>query len=230
MHGYLVLNGGEAFTAPAKALDSGWLRLIRRVHARPRVVVIPAADVSGNRRNAERVVRHFGNLGTFAEATQIYSRQAAEMRAETEILDKVEGLVLLDGSALDAVERLKRTKTEDALRRALVERTAVVMATGAGAMAVGAVFWLGGVWEPGLGLAPQLAVLPHHALVQMRLSPERLLADLPEGVTVLGIDDLTYVTCTPQNTYEVSGKGEVTVYRSVEQQDVYRDGATFSLS
>jgi len=128
------------------------------------------------------------------------------------------------------VERLKGTKTEAALHRAIEERTAVVMASGAGAMGVGAVFWLGGVWEQGLGLAPQLAVIPHHSLVQMRLSPDRLLADLPEGVTVLGIDDLTYVTWKPDNTYDVSGKGEVTVYRSVEQQDVYRDGATFSLS
>lgn len=230
MHGFLVLNGGEAFTAPAKSLDSGWLRLIRRVHARPRVVVIPAADVSGNQREAERVARYFSNLGTFAEATQINSRQAAEMRQETEVLDQVAGLVLIDGSALDMVERLKGTKTEAALHRAIEERTAVVMASGAGAMGVGAVFWLGGVWEQGLGLAPQLAVITHHSLVQMRLSPDRLLADLPEGVTVLGIDDLTYVTWKPDNTYDVSGKGEVTVYRSVEQQDVYRDGATFSLS
>lgn len=230
MYGYLVLNGGEAFTSRAKMYDSGWLRIIRRAHSRPRVVVVPAADVSGHQRQAHRVVRYFNNLGTFAEATKIDSRRAAEMRGETEILDKVEGLVLIDGSALDMVERIQGTKTEAALRRALEERTAVVMASGAGAMALGAVFWLGGVWEPGLALAPQLAIIPHHSLVQMRLSPEKLLADLPDGVTVVGIDDLTYLTWKPDNTYDVSGKGEVTVYRSAEQQDVYRDGVTFSLS
>ena len=104
------------------------------------------------------------------------------------------------------------------------------MASGAGAMALGAVYWMGGLWEPGLGIAPQLAILPHHNLVQMRLSPEKLLADLPEGVTIIGIDDLTYLTWTPDNTYEVSGKGEVMVYRSAEQQDTYRDGATFALN
>lgn len=230
MLGYLVLNGGEAFSTAARPLDSRWLQLIRRAHARPRVVVIPAADMSGTRRQADRVMRYFNNLGTFAEYTMITTRDAANSRADTLILDKVEGLVLLDGSALDMVERLRGTKTEAALRRALEERKGVVMAAGAGAMALGAVYWLGGQWEPGLGIAPQLALVPHHNLVQMRLTPETLLADLPQNVTLLGIDDLTYVTWTPDNTYEVSGRGEVTVYRSVAQQDVYRDGATFSLS
>ncbi len=36
MKGYLVLNGGEAFTTPARPLDSAWLGLIRRAHARHR--------------------------------------------------------------------------------------------------------------------------------------------------------------------------------------------------
>lgn len=228
MRGYLVLNGGEAFTAPARSLDSAWLGLIRREHARPRVVVIPAADMSGTRREADRVMRYFNNLGTFAEYAMLTSQLAANTPGEMDILDKVEGLVLLDGSAIDMVERLQDTRTEAALRRAL-DRKAVVMATGAGAMALGRVFWMGGAWEPGLGLAPQLAIIPHHALVQMRLSPERLLAELPAGVTVVGIDDLTYVTWTPEDTYSVSGRGEVTVYRSADQQDTYRDGATFSL-
>jgi hypothetical protein len=64
----------------------------------------------------------------------------------------------------------------------------------------------------------------------MRLPADRLLDGIPVGVTAIGIDDLTYITWTPENTYEVMGHGEVTVYRSAEQQDVYRDGATFSLS
>lgn len=229
MKGYLVLNGGEAFTTPARPLDSAWLGLIRREHARPRVAVIPAADMSGTRREADRVMRYFNNLGTFAEYAMLTSQLAANTAGEMDILDKVEGLVLLDGSAFDMVERLQGTRAEAALRRAL-ERKAVVMTSGAGAMALGRVFWMGGAWEPGLSLAPQLAIIPHHALVQMRLSPGRLLAGLPDGVTVVGIDDLTYVTWTPEDTYQVSGRGEVTVYRSADQQDIYRDGATFSLS
>lgn len=228
MKGYLVLNGGEAFTTPARPLDSGWLGLVRRSHARPRVVVIPAADMSGTRREADRVMRYFNNLGTFAEYAMLTTRQVADTPAEVEILDKVEGLVLLDGSALDMVERLQGTRAAAALHRAL-ERKAVVMGAGAGAMALGAVYWLGGAWEPGLAVAPQIAVMPRHAQVQMRLSPQTLLAALPAGVTLLGIDDLTYVTWTPEDTYQVTGRGEVTVYRGVEQQDVYRDGATFAL-
>jgi len=229
MKGYLVLSGGQAFTPPARTLDSRWLNRIRRSHARPRVVVIPAADITGTRREPDRITRYFNNLGTFAEYVMITSPLAANTASEYEILDKVEGLVLPDGSALDLVERLTGTKTEAALRRAL-QRMAVVVATGASAMALGGAYWLGGVWERGLGLAPHLAIVPHHEFVQMRLPADRLLDGIPEGVTAIGIDDLTYITWTPENTYEVMGRGEVTVYRSAEQQDVYRDGATFSLS
>src|SRR5690606_2104786 len=112
--------------------------------------------------------------------------------AEYEDLDNVDAVVLTDGSPFDMVETLRGTQTEAALRR-LLERQAVLMATGASAMAIGNVFWFGGEWEPGLGIASHLAVLPHHNLVQMRLSPQRLLAALPEGVTLLGIDDATVV-------------------------------------
>ena len=58
---------------------------------------------------------------------------------------------------------------------------------------------------------------------------ERLLRDMPEGVTLIGVDQATYLICHPDDGYEVAGTGEVTVYRSVEDQRVYRRNAQFTL-
>ncbi|MCD4684813.1 MAG: hypothetical protein K8S97_02615, partial [Anaerolineae bacterium] len=104
------------------------------------------------------------------------------------------------------------------------------LGTGASAMALGAVYWFANEWLEGLGLAPHLAILPHHNLVAMRLSPERLLSNLPKGVTLIGIDQHTNLICHPDDSYEVAGAGEVTIYRSVNNQQVYHRNVRFTLA
>jgi cyanophycinase-like exopeptidase len=225
--GYLILNGGEAFSPKSKDMDHVWLQLIR-TRSRPRVVVVPAAAIDRHERTAADVARYFGGLGTFAQYKLIIDQRAANTAVEYDVLNKVEAIVLTDGSPIDLVERLRGTHTETALQNALA-RKAAVMATGASAMALCAVYWFAGEWEPGLGLAPHLAILPHFNLVRMRLSAEDLLADLPEGVTLIGIDQATTLVCHPGGTYQVLGAGSVTVYRSVEQQDEYRAGDRFTI-
>lgn len=228
MRGYLVLNGGDAFSPRTKSIDHNWLSLIRR-QSRPRVMVVPTASVEKTRKVADETMRYFNYLGTFAEYRLITTPLEANTATEYEDLDKVDAVILTDGSPIDMVEILRGSKTEAALRR-LLERKAALMATGASAMAIGGAFWFGGEWEPGLGIAPHLAVLPHHNLVQMRLSPAQLLARLPEGVTLIGIDDTTAVIAHPDGTYHVDGAGEVMVYRDADHQDVYRAKQTFTLA
>jgi cyanophycinase-like exopeptidase len=226
--GYLIFNGGEAFSPKSKMADHNWLQLIRG-KSRPRVVVVPVAANEKQQKIADEVMRYFNYMGTFAQYSMIVDQRTANTETEYQVLDKVEAIVLTDGSPFDMVERLRGTHTEAALHRAL-ERKAAVMATGASAMALGAVYWLANTWEPGLGLAPHLAILPHHNLARMRLSPARLLADLPDGVTVIGVDQATALIGHPNGTYQVEGSGAVTVYRSVEQLDEYRAGSTFTLA
>ncbi|MBN1963395.1 MAG: Type 1 glutamine amidotransferase-like domain-containing protein [Anaerolineae bacterium] len=228
MKGYLILNGGEAFTPRTKLLDHSWLSLIRG-QSRPRLMVVPVASVDKPFKAADEAAHYFKNLATFAEYTLITDQLTANTAQHVEPLDKVDVICFTDGSPVDMVERLRGTKTEAALHRALA-RKACVMGTGASAMALGGAFWLSGAWETGLGLAPHLAILPHHQIVQMRLPPERLLAELPPGITVIGIDDATALIGYPDDTYQAEGEGHVTVYRSVEQQDSYRAGDRFSLA
>lgn len=229
MIGYLILNGGAGFTPNNKNFDYEWLQVIRRLSQSPRVVVVPAATPDNAIKAAQQAVTYLKGLGSFAEYAEITNRLSANTGVHYEVLNKVEVICLTDGSPANAVEILQGTHTEAALRRALLERKAAVAATGASAMALGSVYWLGGVWEQGLGVVPHLAVLPHHQLVQMRLTPERLLAELPAGITILGIDDATGVIAHPDGTYQVAGRGEVVVYRSVEQQDTYTAGQQFTL-
>jgi cyanophycinase-like exopeptidase len=226
--GYLIFNGGEAFSPKSKMADHNWLQLIRG-KTRPRVVVVPAAATEKERKTADEVMRYFNYMGTFAQYAMIVDQRTANTETEYMVLDKVEAIVLTDGSPYDMVERLRGTYTEAALRRAL-ERKAAVMATGASAMALGAVYWLANTWETGLGIAPHLAILPHHNVARMRLSPERLLARLPEGVTLVGVDQATALISHPDGQYQVEGSGQVCVYRSVEQQNSYPAGSYFTLS
>ena len=67
-------------------------------------------------------------------------------------------------------------------------------------------------WVEGLGIAPNICVLPHHE----RRDPAETLAELrrsaPSGVVYLGIDARTGVIGGPDD-WRVAGFGKVTVYR-----------------
>ena len=228
MKGYLILCGGEAFSPKPRQMHYNWLQLIRR-QSRPRLAIVPVAAMDNAIKEAQQVADYFKNLATFPEYTQIVNQLSANTRTEYEMLDKVDAIILTDGSPIDTVERLEGTHTEATLHRALL-RKAALFATGASAMALGGVYWLGGEWLPGLSVAPHLAILPHHEYTAMRLPPERLLAGLPAEVTLLGIDEATAVICLPDGAYQVEGEGVVTVYRSVEQQDEYEAGQRFQLA
>lgn len=227
MQGYLVFIGGKEFSSQSREMDRAWLRLVRKQHS-PRLVVIPVASVQNPGRVAGKAVGYYKQLGTFPEHTIITDRRTANTEEYYGMLHNVEAICLTDGSPIDAVECLRDTHTHHALRRA-VERRACVVGIGAGAMALGAVYWFDGEWETGLDIAPHLAILPHHDLTQGHLSPARLLAKLPDTVTLLGIDDATAAICHPDGRVEVAGHGEVMVYRSVEKQETFRAGTSFRL-
>ncbi len=226
--GYLVFNGGQAFVPESKEADRAWLRLLRGTHS-PRVVIVPVAAIEKHKRVAEQTARYFSRLNTFAEHVMITDQRTANTETEYAILDKVEAIVLPDGSPLDMVERLRGTHAEAALHRALL-RKAAVMGTGASAMALGGVIWFAHEWLPALGLAPHLAILAHHDLFRMRLPPDRLLDGLPDGVTLIGVDQAATLIAHPDDTFQVVGQGGACVYRSATQLDDYPAGSTFSLA
>jgi cyanophycinase-like exopeptidase len=230
VQGYVIFNGGEAFSRETRPLDRTWLRLLRHEGDKlPRITVLPTAETFKPQKAAYIATQYLNTLNTMTDYKLITNRQEANTRVEYEGLDKVDAIVLTDGGAIDLVERLQSTQTFETMRRAIYERKAAVMGVGASAMALGAVHWFGSAWEPGLALMPQLAILAQHNRVRMRFEPERLLADLPEGVTLIGVDPLTALIAHPDGSYHVAGDGTVTVYRSADQLDEYETGQTFTL-
>lgn len=225
--GYLIFNGGEPFSSTMYEVDRAWLKYVRG-NRRPRVVVVPVAAMDKHQKIAYETCKYFNRMDAQTDYKLITNKTLANTPSEFEVLSKVEAVILTDGSPIDMVERLRDTHTEKTLHMAL-ERKAAIFGTGASAMTFGAVYWFAHEWLPGLGLAPHVTVLPHYDLVAGRLSSEKLLADLPTGVTLIGIDQRTTLVLHPDDTFEVLGKGRVTVYRSADKLDAYEHGQKFTL-
>lgn len=227
MKGTLILHGGDAFTPQNKQLHYDWLRLIRGEH-RPRVMIVPVATIQKPTLVAQETSRYFQGVATFPQYTEITDQLSANTAIHYEALDKVDAIVLTDGSPIYTVEQLRGTHTEAALHR-MMQRKAALFGVGASAMALGGVFWFDNTWEPGLGVAPHLAILPHYDYMQMRLSPERLLADLPAGVTLVGVEENTALVWHPEGHYSVLGKGTVSILRGPDDEREHRSGHRFAL-
>jgi hypothetical protein len=74
---------------------------------------------------------------------------------------------------------------------------------------LGELMWRVDGWAPGLGLAPGVAVLPHHATLSKRWAVDLMRAALPPMVALVGLDDSTAMLL-PQAS--VHGPGQVTLY------------------
>ena len=227
MEGTLILHGGDAFTPDNKQLHYDWLRLIRGEH-RPRVSVVPVAALKKPVLTAQEVTRFFHGVATFPEFTEIVDQLSAKTAANYSALDKTDAIVLTDGSPAYMVDHLRGTHTETVLQNVL-QRKAALFAVGASAMALGGVYWLDNTWEPALAVVPHLAILPRYDTVRMRLAPERLLAGLPGGLTLLGIEENTALVCHPEGFYSVLGQGTVTIVRGPDDEREHRSGHRFAL-
>ncbi len=225
--GYLILNGGEAFKPEMRAADRAWVDLVRGTH-RPRAMVLPVAALEKHQKLAYEVTRYLRGLDTSADYKLVTNKSEADARDTYETLDKVEIIVLPDGSPIRVVTELRGTHTEKTLRQALL-RKAAIYATAASAMALCERYWFAHKWPHGLNLLPGVALLPHYNLVAGRLPPAQLLAKLPDGVTLLGLDQHTNLIWRPDDVFEVRGQGKVTVYRSAVIQERHEDGETFTL-
>jgi hypothetical protein len=93
-------------------------------------------------------------------------------------------------------------------------------------MMLGERLWRFDGWTEGLGLAPGLAVLPHHATLAARWNAPAMAAALPAGVTLVGIDEATALLLPEAR---VLGIGQVTVYGPGEPR-AYGQGAEVELT
>jgi cyanophycinase len=240
MRGPVALVGAGEFLDEMAEFDRGML--VSTGRPRPRVVILPTASAPDGEAVfqgwADRGVEHFSRLG--AEVEPILVRTAAEGHdpAALQAIGEADLVYLSGGSPSHLLNVLDGSPLGEALRTAN-ERGAVIAGCSAGAMAiVGRLMDFRIVprlrvpvpfpvrWRDGLGLVPDVAVVPHYDAFPEPLSAAFAL-QAPRGGVVLGIDEYTAVVGR-SGAWQVFGRGRVTVWRG-RHRERFRRGEAFRL-
>lgn len=211
MAGTIVLCGGDEFRVGCEEMDREVMRASGKDPAS--VIIIPTAAVTGPAKAANDGVVHFGGLGGSSSQLMVLESSQANDAAFVAPVSEADVVYFTGGSP----DHLLATLRGSALFRLLtdgLEQGLVLGGSSAGAMVMGTVMRRpsSGGWVDGLGIVPNVAVLPHHE----RRDPAEVLAELhdsaPADMVYLGIDARTAVIGGPGD-WKVSGFGKVTVYR-----------------
>lgn len=200
MTGSLALVGSGEFTPAMRATDAALLDAVEAAGFERAVAVMPTAAATEGDEVVARWFRmareHYDELD--AEVLELDVRERSDAMELRHVADVGEaGLVYLSGGKPDHLTSvLRRTPLLDAIT-ARWQLGAALAGCSAGAMAI-ASGWppflrMSGRWGSGLGLLPDLAVVPHFDLVRrMTLgSINRAGRHAPPGVRLLGIDEDT---------------------------------------
>lgn len=224
MAGLIALVGGDEFGPGCLDMDRALLEAtgVRQ----PLVLVLPtAAAREGPARAAANGVEHFSRLGARAAPLMVLNRTQANDPRLTSQVDTADVIYLTGGSPTHLFETLRDSDLLNRLKRA-IEGRAVLAGSSAGAMVLGS--WMRyRDWSRALGIAGDIAVLPHHE----RAQPDRVFTDLaasaPEGIAVLGIDAETGCLGLGRQ-WKVLGAGQVTLYLG-DRWERFSVGASLTL-
>ena len=215
---HIALVGGNEFRRDCDPMDRALLEVMGGVGAP--VVIIPTAATNENPYVAgENGIRHFRRLGAAPDKLLIDDGNANQVEVAA-ALEQFRAVYFTGGDPVYLLETMRGSRAWDTVL-AVHARGGLVAGSSAGAMAFGGQMWHFDGWVPGLGLVPNVAVLPHHATMAARWDAARMAATLPAGVTLVGIDEATALLL-PEG--RVLGAGEVTIY-GPEGPRVYGAGA-----
>ena len=207
--GTLALVGGGEWTDGCRDLHSSLLE----VAGTAEVAVLPtAAAFEHPERAVDRARAHFETLGATVKPVDVLHRAEAEDAAVIGKLAKARFVYVADGSPLHLRSVLKDSPLFDALLTAY-QGGAVLAASGAGATVVcdPMVDPRGGAYTVGLGVVVGLAVFPYHGTAADHLR-ERSIDLLPDGASLVGIDEATALVRDPSGTWRADGVGQVSLY------------------
>ncbi len=223
MTGQIALIGGNEFRRDCEAMDRGLLDLSGPQH---RVLIFPTAAARQKPElAAENGIRYFQNLNARAEAAMILDEETAR---QPSFLSQIQNADLCYFTGGDPVHLLQTMRGSPAWKAILNhwENGHMLAGSSAGAMVLGGRQWTPGQgWQEGLGLLPQITVIPHHASFASRWGAPRLREALPSEMILVGIDEATALAGPP---WKVLGEGEVVLYREGEKE-VFRNGQTLPL-
>ncbi len=173
------------------------------------LVILPTAATNENPYVAgENGIRHFSRLGARVDKAMITDRAAADNLELIVPIEQHNVVYFTGGDPIFLAETLRGSQLWDVVT-AIHQRGGLIAGSSAGAMVLGEQLWRFDGWIPGLGLAPGLAVLPHHATLSARWNAPAMALSLPAHVALVGIDEATALLL-PEG--RVIGAGLVTVY------------------
>lgn len=177
------------------------------------VLVVPTAAAYEHPERAVAAAESwFTKLGGRARGLPVLGRSDAQDPANADTARSARFIYLGGGSPLHLRSVMKSSPVWDAIREAWTSG-AVLAGSSAGAMVLGdpMVDPRGGAYTLGLGLIPQVAVVPHYGSWS-REKAGRTVRLASAGVVVAGIEEHTGLIRDPDGTWRTVGAGGVTLW------------------
>jgi len=248
----LALIGGEEFSDDFEDIHVG---LINSLGRKPRVTFLPTAAANDGIETVEHwcslARKKLSSLGAIVDALHVIDPQSANDAVYAQQVAEAEWVYLGGGYAHVALPILQDTRVMEALLSAK-ERGALISGASAGAMMMGeqaivitpelledvGKYWESGApleWDPptpplipALDWLPQTIVAPHFD--RPWFSRKWLNRDfLPDGFTLIGVDERTTLAQNLNSKWEVFGRGSVALYKGGLEIARYTAGDTFTL-
>jgi cyanophycinase-like exopeptidase len=248
----LALIGGEEFSDDFEIIHAG---LLAALGGRPRVVFLPTPAANDGIETVEHwcslAREKLSALGANVDTPRVIDRESANDPRHAQQVAEADWVYLGGGYAHVALPILQDTKVMEALLSARASG-ALISGASAGAMMMGeqaiaitpelledvGKYWESGAppdWDPpipplipALNWLPQTIVAPHFD--RPWFSHKWLERDfLPNGFTLIGIDERTTLAQNSNSNWEVFGHGSVALYQAGHEISHYPTGDTFSL-
>ena len=237
MTGSIALHGGGEFLPGDERFLQALLDLVPSSADPVRIVVIPTAAARGRPDlAAEHGVEAFGRIGdaggrrieaVAVPVTDVASAADPEFAATISRAD----IIHFPGGDPDLIPSLLRGSAAWKAVLDAVDRDAILAGASAGAMALGGWTWTRSGGVPGLGLVPNLVVVPHASADSWEDAYLRFGSSVPPSVAAIGLAERTGVIVPPDGPWRVVGEGEVRWLPSGAGEPVIlRDGDTIERS
>jgi cyanophycinase len=239
--GPIVLVGSGEFLSVMDDIDRAVLERLGGPGS-ARVAVLPTAsgleEAESPARWARMGVEHFTRLGAKVAAVPILNRQNAQDSNMLAVLEAADFYYFSGGNPMHLIETMRDTPAWEIIARRH-RRGAALAGCSAGAMAIcGQTSRFRGLrdddapeWTPALGVLPQLIVVPHYDRIASFIGQEatdRLVRNVPEGSTLLGIEEDTALVRLEDEVWWVMGRRTVWTF-GAGRSAAYESGRKVSI-
>jgi cyanophycinase len=237
--GPIALVGSGEFLPVMDDIDRA---ILERLGGVPHVAVLPTAsgleDAESPARWARMGVEHFSRLGATVEAVPILSRGDAQDSRLLATLEAADFYYFSGGNPMHLIDTMRDTPAWEIIARRHGQGAALAGCS-AGAMAIcGQTSRFRGLrdddrpaWTPALRILPHLIVVPHYDRIASFIGQEatdRLVRNVPDGSTLLGIEEDTALVRLEEGIWWVMGRRKVWTFGAGESA-VYEAGHKVSV-